>query len=125
MSVKTQQALILFAHGSRDAGWLAPFERLQKITQTQLPDVHVKLAFLELMEPRLPPLLADLAAMSIQEVSVVPVFLGQGGHVKRDLPVLIAQAQQQYPSMQIKVVEAVGEQVEVLQAIAQYCVKSL
>ena len=125
MTKKTQAALILFAHGSRDPGWLVPFERLQQMTQIQLPDVLVKLAFLELMEPRLPQLLATLVADGVQQVSIVPVFLGQGGHVKRDLPLLIAQAQTQYPAMQIKVVEAVGEQSEVLQAIAQYCVMSL
>jgi len=120
-----KQALILFAHGARAASWVAPFERLQKTIQEQLPDVQVALAFLELMTPQLPQVLGDFAANGVAEVSIVPVFLGQGGHVKRDLPLLVEQAQLQYPGMRIKVVEAAGEQPEVLQAIARYCIASL
>ena len=120
-----KQALILFAHGARAASWVEPFERLQKITQQQLPDVRVVLAFLELMTPRLPEVLAECAADGITEISIVPVFLGQGGHVKRDLPLLVVEAQAQYPETMITVAEAVGEQPEVLDAIARYCVGSL
>ena len=120
-----KKAMILFAHGARAASWAEPFERLQKITQEQLPDVQVVLAFLELMTPQLPQVLADFAADGMTEVTIVPIFLGQGGHVKRDLPLLVVQAQEQYPGMAIKVTETVGEQSEVLGAIAQYCVASL
>ncbi|MGS0742940.1 sirohydrochlorin chelatase [Glaciimonas sp. GG7] len=120
-----KQAMILFAHGARAASWAEPFERLQKITQAQLPEVTVVLAFLELMTPQLPQVLADFATDGMTEVTIVPIFLGQGGHVKRDLPLLVATAQEQYPGMLIKVTETVGEQPEVLGAIAQYCVASL
>ena len=120
-----KKAMILFAHGARAASWVEPFERLQKITQEQLPDVRVVLAFLELMTPQLPDVLAGFAADGVSEITIVPVFLGQGGHVKRDLPLLVVQAQEQYPGMVINVVEAVGEQVEVLDAIAGYCVGSV
>ncbi|WP_211465219.1 sirohydrochlorin chelatase [Collimonas silvisoli] len=120
-----QQALILFAHGARDPSWAAPFESLQQLIQRQRPQLLVKLAFLELMQPDLPQLLQQLAAAGVSEVSVVPVFLGQGGHVRRDLPGLIAQAQQQHPQLAITVAQAVGEQPDVLNAIAGYCLSTL
>ena len=56
------KALVLFAHGARAASWAAPFERLCALTQARMPDVPVSLAFLELMEPRLPEHVATLAA---------------------------------------------------------------
>lgn len=121
----SRQALILFAHGARDPLWATPFEFLQQLIQSQLPDVEVRLAFLELMKPNLPQLLEQLAAIGVVEVSVVPVFLGQGGHVRRDLPSLIEQVQRRHPHMTIKVVQAVGEQPEVLNAIARYCMSTL
>ncbi|PUA20842.1 cobalamin biosynthesis protein CbiX [Glaciimonas sp. PCH181] len=117
--------MILFAHGARAASWVEPFERLQKITQERLPDVRVVLAFLELMTPQLPEVLGGFAADGVTEITIVPVFLGQGGHVKRDLPLLVLEAQERYPGMVINVVEAVGEQVGVLDAIAGYCVGSV
>ncbi|PFH08738.1 sirohydrochlorin cobaltochelatase [Collimonas sp. PA-H2] len=120
-----QQALILFAHGARDPLWATPFEALQQILRQQRPALRVGLAFLELMQPDLPGLLQQLAAEGIREVSVVPVFLGQGGHVRRDLPALIAQAQQLHPQLVITVAQAVGEQPQVLDAIAAYCASTL
>ena len=115
-------ALILFAHGARDPRWAAPFERLQQIAQTQLPEVTVRLAFLELMHPRLPETVAELVGAGCTEVTVVPVFLGQGGHVLRDLPLIVEQLHADHPQLQVKVAQAVGENPEVLGAIASYCI---
>ena len=118
-------ALILFAHGARAASWAAPFERLRDLTAARLPQVPVSLAFLELMEPRLPAEVARLAAQGVVEITVVPVFLGQGGHLLRDLPLLVAQLKIDHPGVDVKVVGAVGEDAAVLNAMTDYCVASL
>ena len=121
----TSTALILFAHGARDPRWAAPFERLQQIAQGQLPQVTVRLAFLELMNPRLPETVAELVGAGCTEVTVVPVFLGQGGHVLRDLPLIVEQLHADHPQLQVKVAQAVGENPEVLGAIASYCIGTI
>jgi sirohydrochlorin cobaltochelatase len=56
---------------------------------------------------------------------VVPVFFGQGGHVLRDLPVLIAEMKQEHMEMTIKAAHAVGEDESVLNAIARYCIGAM
>ena len=119
------RALILFAHGARAASWAAPFERLRELTQARVPDVPVSLAFLELMEPRLPQRVAELAAQGITQISVVPVFLGQGGHVLRDLPVMVDELRRQFPAVRISVAGAVGEDPDVQRAMTDYCVAAL
>ena len=119
------KALVLFAHGARAASWAAPFERLRDLTQARTPDLRVSLAFLELMTPRLPELVAELSASGVTELTVVPVFLGQGGHVLRDLPLMLDQLRVEYPQMAIRVVEAAGENAAVLNALSDYCVASL
>ena len=116
-----QRALILFAHGARDPRWAEPFRRLHALVQAQMPDVKVELAFLELMEPRLPALVQDLLRDQYVEITVVPVFFGQGGHVLRDLPAMVEDLQIRNPGIQLKVSPAVGEDPEVLAAIARYC----
>ncbi len=120
-----KQALVLFAHGARDPRWAQPFKKLQAIAQQQLEGVQVELAFLELMEPRLPETIDRLADDGCLSIRVVPVFLGQGGHVLRDLPPMIEELRLRHPQVQISVADAVGENPEVLQAIAAYCVGSL
>ena len=114
-----KNALILFAHGARDARWAAPFEKLRDIAQAALPGTDVSLAFLELMSPRLPEAVARLARQGCANVCVVPVFLGQGGHVLRDLPPLLEELRRDHPALDIRVAPAVGEDSEVLAAIAR------
>lgn len=121
----TTRALILFAHGARDARWLAPFERLQALLRARLPGVAVELAFLELMSPRLPELVQTLAAQGCDEVTVVPVFFGRGGHLLRDFPPLVEELRQAHPDIHFRVAGAVGEAESVLQAISAYCIASL
>jgi sirohydrochlorin cobaltochelatase len=115
------KAMILFAHGARAAGWAAPFERLRTLTQARLPEVDVSLAFLELMSPRLPERVGQLAAQGVDEIALVPVFLGQGGHVLRDLPLMVDELRARYPAIRFTVATAVGEAPDVLNAMADYC----
>lgn len=119
------KALVLFAHGARDPRWAAPFQRLQKLTQAARPDVHVALSFLEFMTPNLPDLVGQLAEQGVTEIVITPIFLGQGGHVLRDLPVLLNELREKYSTIQFKLVEAAGEEEAVLLAIRDYCVRSL
>ena len=119
------RALVLFAHGARAAGWAAPFERLRDETRKRLPGVPVSLAFLELMEPRLPAEVAALAAKGVLDVTIVPVFLGVGGHLLRDLPALVAQLEQDHPGIKVTVAGAVGEDPGVLAAMTDYCAGAL
>ncbi|WP_459568287.1 sirohydrochlorin chelatase [Cupriavidus sp. 8B] len=120
-----RQAMVLFGHGARDARWREPFDRLHARLTAALPDCAVRLAFLELMTPSLPDTLAELAAGGVSDINVVPVFFGQGGHLRRDLPALLDDCRRQHPGVTIRCATAVGEDDSVLDAIAAYCVGTL
>lgn len=120
-----RRALILFAHGARAPGWAAPFERLRELAAARVDDCEVSLAFLELMTPSLPEQVAALAARGVASISIVPVFLGRGGHLQRDLPALVEGLRGQYPQLAIEVAGPVGEDAGVLAAMADYCVTTL
>ncbi|MCA1322956.1 sirohydrochlorin chelatase [Herbaspirillum sp. alder98] len=123
MATLSMRSLVLFAHGARDPAWAQPFERLRALVQAARPELSVQLAFLELMQPDLPSLAAAEIGRGVSAITVVPVFLGQGGHVRRDLPQLIGSLRQSHPGVVIDVVDAVGEDDAVLQAIAAYCLR--
>ena len=120
-----KRALILFAHGARADSWKAPFERLRDLTQRRMPEVRVTLAFLELMEPRLQPQVTSLVATGVTDITVVPVFLGQGAHVLRDLPLMVDELRVIHPKLAIRVAGAVGEDPGVLKAMTDYCIAAL
>ena len=116
-----EKALVLFAHGARAAAWAAPFRRLRDLTAARRPDCTVSLAFLELMTPSLPDEVGAQVALGARDVTIVPVFLGLGGHLLRDLPLLLDQLRASHPDVTFRTVPAVGEDPGVLAAMAAYC----
>ncbi|MBI3230743.1 MAG: CbiX/SirB N-terminal domain-containing protein [Burkholderiales bacterium] len=124
MTNKSEQGLILFAHGARDARWAEPFKRLQALVRSERPAVRVELAFLEFMTPGLPEIVPQMVADGVQKITLVPVFLAQGGHVLRDLPQMVANLKEQLPALDITIAQAIGEDDEVMRAIAKYCIAS-
>lgn len=111
--------IILFAHGARDPAWAQPFEALRAHVTQLRPDTRVELAYLEFMSPSLPEAAQRLAAQGCTAVQVVPLFLGSGGHVRKDLPQLIQVLAQQHPGVQWTLQPAIGEHPEVIVAMAQ------
>ena len=114
-----KSSLILFAHGSRDPKWAEPFKAIQLLIRAQAPDLRVELAFLELMQPGIQECLSNLVKQGVKRVSIVPIFLAAGRHLREDLPALIAPIQQQFPDLVIDVSAPIGEIPEFQAAIAK------
>jgi sirohydrochlorin cobaltochelatase len=110
--------LILFAHGARDPRWAGPFEAVAAQVRTAQPATLVQLAFLEFMAPTLPEAGATLVAAGCREVHVLPMFLGTGGHVRRDLPLLLQALRSQHAGTDFIVHPAVGELPALTEAMA-------
>lgn len=110
-----KQAIVLFAHGSRDAAWARPFEALHALVADALPGRQVRLAYLEHMKPSLGAALDELAKSGAASVRVVPLFFGLGGHLRQDLPRLVGEA---HESIEVVIDPPIGEQTSVIRAIA-------
>ena len=119
------KAIILFGHGARDARWREPFDRLAALWQAQHSGTPVELAFLEMMQPSLEEAVAGLSSQGADEITVVPVFFGQGGHLRNDFPVLLEECKAKYPAVQLRTTPAVGEDLAVLQAIVDFGARAL
>ena len=119
------KAIILFGHGARDQRWREPFDRLGALWQEQYPDTPVELAFLEMMQPSLDQAVATLNAKGASDVTIVPVFFGQGGHLRNDFPVLLEECRAKFPGVQLRATSAVGDDLAVLQAIVDFGARAL
>ena len=117
--------LVLFAHGARDARWAEPFLRLRERVAHAVPDSRVVLAYLEFMAPDLDAAIAELSAAGFRDIAMVPVFLGQGGHLRDDVPNLLRRVAARHPECRVRLAIAAGEDDAVLDAIAAYCLRHL
>jgi sirohydrochlorin cobaltochelatase len=113
------QALVLFAHGARDARWAEPFEAVAARIRAAAPDLPVALAYLELMTPSLAEAVAQLVARGATRVDVVPLFLGTGGHLRQDLPPLVDSLRAAHPGVAVHLHAAIGEHAAVSEAMAR------
>jgi sirohydrochlorin cobaltochelatase len=110
--------LLLFGHGARDSRWAVPFDAIAERVRERAPGVPVELGFLEFMTPTLVEAGHRLAAAGCGHVDVVPLFLGAGGHVRRDIPVLLAELEAAHPEVHWELRAAVGEIDSVIDAMA-------
>lgn len=95
--------IVLFAHGSRVQDANQGVRELARQVQEAGPYRHVRAAFLELAQPDLNAAVAEAVAAGLQRVIVIPYFLTEGTHLRRDLPNLIAPLKQKYPPLAIEV----------------------
>lgn len=113
------KTILLFAHGARDPEWARPLERLAVAVKLRAPACVVRLAFLEFMTPTLGEGINEAVQMGSTDILVVPVFLAQGGHVKRDLPQIVDAARLLHPAANIRLCPALGESDVVIDAMAE------
>jgi sirohydrochlorin cobaltochelatase len=110
-----KDGIILFGHGSREPEWAQPLESIARELSGQFV---VELAYLERMKPTLDEAVDSVVAKGAGRVRIVPVFLGVGGHLKTDLPRLVAAARARHAGLEIVLEQTIGERKEITDAIA-------
>jgi sirohydrochlorin cobaltochelatase len=120
----SDQAIILFAHGARDPEWAVPFGIIKRQLQAARPDVQFELAFQDFMTPSLEAAVAQSTARGARRIVLVPLFMAQGGHLKQDLPLLVAKIREQHPGIELQVLPAIGDAPEILRAITDWVLRS-
>lgn len=120
----TPDAVVLFAHGSRDPLWRAPIDAVAREIERQSPATVVRCAFLELMAPDLGETVDALVRQGHASIRVLPMFLGVGRHAREDLPALMAALRQKHPGVLLDLQPAIGEQAEMTRCMARIALGS-
>lgn len=114
------RGIVLFAHGARDPEWARPFEEIRARVRSSRPEYPIELAYLEIMSPTLEEAIASLVAQGALAITVFPLFMAQGGHLKQDLPRILDAIRANHPRIPIALEAPIGEVPEVLAAISTW-----
>ena len=112
------RGIVLFAHGSRDPQWAKPFEVIRDRVRASRPEYPICLAYLEMMSPSLEEAVKTVCNEGASSVTVFPLFLAQGGHLKQDVPRILDEIRASYPNTPIALEPALGDVPELIEAIA-------
>ena len=115
-------AIVLLAHGSPDPAWIRPIERTAARLRELAPERRVAVATLDEAEAIQRKLLAlNVERYGERDVRVVAYFMSPGGrHLRRDIPALVAVAQETHPEATITLIPgALGVADEVVDALAR------
>lgn len=114
--------MILLWHGSRDRRAAIGFEQLVRDCQKQLAPQEVWGCQLECTEVALERQLSEVVSRTASTRAIVlPVFVGEGVHVRVDIPQAIAHFQHEHPQVEIAVLPPLGHAGVLLDVLRDRC----
>jgi sirohydrochlorin cobaltochelatase len=119
MNVAAGDALILFAHGARDARWSGSLQALAAAVRAHAGQASVRTAFLELQTPTLLEALEAAASEGALRIHIVPVFWAGAGHIENDLPPILAAFSARRPQVVVRTLPVLSELPGMLDFIAR------
>ena len=121
----SNSAILFFAHGSRDTNWRRPFDAILADFRGMHATKLAELAFLEFMQPDFAASVNSLVEQGAAQIRVIPLFLAEGAHTRRDLAALIETAQTTHPAVLFTVSPAIGEVDSIRSAISSWVATQL
>ncbi|MEH7119962.1 sirohydrochlorin chelatase [Neobacillus vireti] len=113
------KAVLYIGHGTRSKKG-ADEARAFIARVSQRVDVPIQIiSFLELTDPSIEEGFRQCVERGATEITVVPLFLLAAGHIKQDIPEVLAAVRAQYPDVSIKVKDPFGVQGKILDAVAE------
>jgi sirohydrochlorin ferrochelatase len=112
----TTTALLLIAHGSRNADANTDLHHVAEAMRGTYPTVEA--AFLELAEPTIDDAAARCVAAGVRRVVLLPYFLSAGVHVRRDLTDARDRLARRFPEARFTLAEPLGRHPLLLQIVA-------
>lgn len=104
------QAVVILGHGSKSQEAMGDFNFVVNALKSKLDHKNVFGAHMELAEPSLEEVIADVYKNGLFEIFVLPYFLFNGNHIKIDIPEKIEALSNLYPSLNIRLGTPIGKE---------------
>ncbi len=113
------KALLIIAHGSRQAVSNAEFSSMVSLVCSELNDTfaHVEASFLEFCEPSVETSLEAMIQKGMKDIYIYPFFLNSGKHVTHDIPMKVQTVQKMYPKTNLNLLKHFGSSEHIISTI--------
>ena len=122
---KQNSALILIAHGSKDARWRMPFEKLEKALKSDLGGRGVYLSYLQYAEPTMREAVVRAMKDGAGKIKILPLFMAGGGHIDQDIEPMTSNVRKEFPNLKVELLPPIGEHPAFEKLIYQIAVDSV
>jgi sirohydrochlorin ferrochelatase len=89
--------ILIVGHGSRESQANQEFTDFVNAYKTLNPHLDIRLAYTELAQPDTRTALLAFAPVR-KKIIIVPLFLFTSGHVKNDIPLILAELKPRFPT---------------------------
>ena len=114
--MEPQEGLLLCGHGSRNETAVREFLEVTDALQMRLPDSLIGHGFLEICEPDLNAALLTLYQKGCRRISILPGLLFAAGHLKKDIPDIVASFQTSHPDCDVRLARELGDSEDLIDA---------
>src|SRR5439155_9556229 len=115
-----RQAVLILAHGSRDAGARVEYQRIGQAIAERLPEWPVEFSVLEFPAADLQSIAEGVrrcAERGAERLVALPLFLFAAGHVREDLPGELERAAAEWPDLKLAYQPPLGVDRRLLDAL--------
>ena len=110
--------MLLVAHGTRDPLGIEQVLTASRQVASLVPDIIVETCFLELAEPTIAEAVDRAVDRGVRRLTVSPLLLLAAGHIKRDIPLAVADAARRHAGLEIRHAPHLGCHEHVLELSA-------
>jgi sirohydrochlorin ferrochelatase len=105
----SNKAFVLIAHGSRLSQTADEMLSLIADLSKIMGEVEIRGAFMELQDPGLDEVVADLVDQGANQIMVLPLFIFNGRHMLEDIPAQVENCRTAYPDVEFTLMQHIGE----------------
>jgi sirohydrochlorin cobaltochelatase len=103
-----KDAVLLIAHGSREAVANREVIEMANRLAEKLPGVAIIPCFLEIATPSIPAGFAMAVERGCNHITAVPFFLATGAHVGADIPRILEECRSAHSGVEVEITAAAG-----------------
>jgi len=113
------KGVLIVGHGSRRIETEETLKSVMNMAQIKIPDIPMKIAFMEFGQPDIPTGLDALIDIGADEIAVVPYFLFDGMHIREDIPQIIDDYKSSHSNIQITLGKPLGADRRIADVLAE------